>query len=103
MDWFEHRATHELVGLGEVYPAHFGQFLLVADEGLNPVSWAGGQVDHLAPSLGVDTTADNFGGAYPQACFLLDLAYRCVGGVFSGLDLARDECPRRLAIIASSH
>ena len=53
--------------------------------------------------MGVDATADDSGGAYPQACFLLDLAYRRVCGVFSGLDLARDKCPRRLAVIAPGH
>jgi hypothetical protein len=51
VDWSEHCSAHELVGLGEVYPAHFGQLLLVADERLSSLSWAGCQIDHLAPSM----------------------------------------------------
>ena len=35
--------------------------------------------------------------------FLPDLPDRRVSGVLSGLDLARDECPQRLAIIAPGH
>jgi hypothetical protein len=45
VDWSEHRAAHELVGLGQIYPAHLGQLLLVADEGLGSASRAGSQVD----------------------------------------------------------
>jgi len=68
VDWFEHRAAHELVGLGEVYPAHFGQLLLVADKRLGSVNRAGGQVDHLAPSVGVDAAAYDTRSLYPQTC-----------------------------------
>jgi hypothetical protein len=41
--------------------------------------------------------------AYPQAHFLFDFPYRGVSWIFSGLDLASNECPRRPAIIAPGH
>jgi hypothetical protein len=67
--------------------------LLVADNNLGSVGRPSCQVDHLAPRVGVDAEADKTRCAYPQACFLLDLAYCCVGRVFPGLDLARNERP----------
>jgi hypothetical protein len=66
---------HELVGLGEVYPAHFGQFLLVANKSLGSVSWVGGQVDHLAPGMGVDAAYDTR-RTHPQARLFFDFAHR---------------------------
>jgi hypothetical protein len=47
----------------------------------------------------MDAATDNTCAAYPQTCFLPDLAYRRVSGIFSGFDLARDERPCGLAII----
>jgi hypothetical protein len=67
------------------------------------LSRAGCQVDHIAPGVRVNAAAYDTRSAYPQAHFLFDLAYCCLGGVFSGLDLARDEGPRRLAISAPGH
>jgi hypothetical protein len=101
-DRLEYRAAHELVGLGEVYPAHFGQLLLVADNSLGSVSRPGCQIDHLAPRVGMDAAPYDTRNAYPQPCFLADFAYCRVGWLFSMLDFTGDECPRRLAIVAPS-
>jgi hypothetical protein len=51
----------------------------------------------------VDAAAYDTRSADPQARFLLDFAYYCLNWIFSGLDLARDERPRRHAIIAPGH
>jgi hypothetical protein len=102
-DRLEYRSAHELVDLGEVNPAHFGQLLLVTDESPGPVSRAGCQVENLASRLGVDATAYDPCSAYPQACFLSYFAYGRVSGIFSRLDLACDKRPRRLTIIAPGH
>jgi hypothetical protein len=102
MDMLEYRPAHELVGLGEVDPAQLGQLILVAYDSLGSVSGPGGQVDHLAPRVGMDAATYHTRSAYPQARFLADFAYCRVSRFFSRLDLTRDERPRRLAIIAPS-
>lgn len=51
----------------------------------------------------MDAAAYDIRSAYPQACFLLGFADCCVSGIFSGFDLARDECPGRFAVISSGH
>jgi len=100
---FEDRAAHKFIGLREIHPAHFGQLLVVADEGISAMSWPGCHVDHGAASLGVDTAADDTAGPDPQACFLFDFSYRGVGRAFPRLDLSCDERPGRLAVVAPGH
>ena len=102
-DGFEDRAAHEFVGFGEADPPHFGQFLVVAEEGVGAVGGPGCHVDHGAAGLGVDTAADDAAGPDPQACLLFDLSDCRIGGAFAGLDLSGDERPGGLAVVTPGY
>ena len=97
------RAAHEFVCFCEGDPAHFGKFLVIANEGIGAVGWPGRDVDHAAAGLRVDAAADNAAGPDPQAGFLFDLSYRRVGRALAGLDLASDERPGGLAVDAPGY
>jgi hypothetical protein len=83
--------AHELNGLGEIYPAHLSQPLLVADEGFGPASWANGSTRAASwasktSGSGARTWPCTWGGQMtwaahgPQKLPLGDVLWRSVSG-----------------------
>ena len=100
LDRLEDHAVHQVLGLGQADPAHLGQFLLVADEHVSPVRRLGRHVHHGAAGRRMDAAPDDPARFDTKARFLLDLPHGGVGRALPGFDLARDEGPRRLAVLA---
>ena len=100
LDGLEDHAVHQFLGFGQADPAHLGQLVLVADEHVGAVRRLGRHVDHGAPGRRMHAAPDHPARLDAKARLLLDLPHGGIGRALPGFDLARDEGPRRLAVLA---
>ena len=100
LDGLEDHAAHQFLGFCQADPAHLVQFLFVANKYVRPVRRLGSHVNHGAPGTRVNAATDDPACFDAKARFLLDLPHGGIGRAFPGFDLARDEGPRRLAVLA---
>jgi excisionase family DNA binding protein len=104
-DRLEH-AWKQFVDLVEGEPLDVCELVRVADEHVQARDRLARQIDHCPPSLRVDPSTDlEVGSADAEAGLLFHLTDRGVRDRLTGLYLAGDERPRRLAVapLASQH